>query len=302
MDTYGVIGWPIKHSLSPAMHNAAFKALGIDAEYKLFEVRPEELEDFILNKKEVAGFNITIPHKIKAKEIIDNNFSVPVSKDARLIGSDLYYVELTGAINTVKRNNGNLEYWNTDAPGFLRALKEDLKFDAKNKNALLIGCGGAGRAIIAALSWKNINLNKLYVYELNRSQVDAAKKYFLTLSEEWRDILEKKIEYISLEQLPEKIKECQLLVNASPVGMEKENSSPIDKKFLHKDLYVYDVVYNRETQLVKDARALFGKEHAVDGRGMLAAQGAFSFSLWINGVKPADVVGVMRKELDKALL
>ena len=70
MDIYGVIGWPIKHSLSPEMHNAAFKKLGIEAEYKLFEVRPEELKDFILNRKDVAGFNITVPHKVRAMEKI----------------------------------------------------------------------------------------------------------------------------------------------------------------------------------------------------------------------------------------
>ena len=74
MDIYGVIGWPIKHSLSPAMHNAAFKEFGIDAEYRKFEVKPAELKDFILNQKDVVGFNITIPHKIKAIEILENKF------------------------------------------------------------------------------------------------------------------------------------------------------------------------------------------------------------------------------------
>src|SRR4030043_271430 len=112
---YGVIGWPIKHSLSSAMHNAAFKALGINAEYKLFEVPPEKLEDFILKRKDVTGFNITVPHKIRAKDI----------------------------------------------------------------NVLVIGCGGAGRAIIAALSWKDIGINNIYVYEINKAQVDSIKEHFL---------------------------------------------------------------------------------------------------------------------------
>ena len=130
MNIYGVVGWPIKHSLSPAMHNAAFKTLGVDAEYELFEVRPEELENFILNRKDIAGFNITVPHKIRAREIMSRNFS-DENENAELIEKDLYYVKLTGAINTVKRNGDSLEYRNTDAPGFLRALREDLKFDTK---------------------------------------------------------------------------------------------------------------------------------------------------------------------------
>ncbi|MCX5692935.1 MAG: shikimate dehydrogenase [Candidatus Omnitrophica bacterium] len=294
MNIYGVIGWPVKHSLSPAMHNAAFKESGINAEYELFPVKPEELEDFILNRKDVVGFNITVPHKIRAKEIVDNNFSG--NKNAKLIEEDLYYVKLTGAINTVKRNGGSLEYRNTDAPGFLRALREDLKFDTKNKSALLIGCGGAGRAIIAALSWKGMNLNKIYVYELNKGQVDAAKNHFLTLSEKWQDILKKKIEFISLEEIAVQIKKSQLLVNASPIGMKEGDLPVIDKKLLHKDLSVYDVVYNRETELVKDAK-LLGLRCA-SGLGMLLYQGAHAFEFWTEKKAPIEV---MRRALKSAI-
>jgi shikimate dehydrogenase len=145
MDIYGVIGWPIKHSLSPAMHNAAFKKLGIKAEYRLFEVKPEDLEDFIFNRKDVIGFNITVPHKIKAREILEKNPEAPI-KHAQS------NVILTGAVNTAKRTASVLEYCNTDVLGFQTALKEDLRFDVKNKIVLLIGCGGAGRAVIAALN------------------------------------------------------------------------------------------------------------------------------------------------------
>jgi len=296
MSIYGVIGWPIKHSLSPAMHNAAFKELGIEAEYKLFEVRPEELEDFILKRKDVAGFNITIPHKIKAKEIIDKNFSKNLDFD--LIEKDLYYVKLTGAINTVKRSGNNLDYINTDAHGFLKALKENLEFDTKNKNALLIGCGGAGRAIIAALSWKQMQIRQIYVYEINKTQIDSINEHFSKLTIEQQRILKEKIEFISLEQLSAKIKTCQLLVNASPIGMKEEDASPIDKKLLHKGLFVYDVVYNRETQLVKDTKSLFGEKHASGGLGMLLYQGAHAFEFWTGKIAPIEV---MRKALRQAL-
>jgi len=279
MDIYGVIGWPVKHTLSPAMHNAAFKELGIDAEYKIFEVNPEDLEDFILDRKDVAGFNVTVPHKIRAREILEKNHEAPV-KHAQ------FNVILTGAVNTVKRTKGVLEYWNTDVLGFQTALKEDLKFDADNKIALLIGCGGAGRAIIAALS--NIKINKIYIYEINKAQIDSTKEYFSKLPQNWKDILKKEIEYVSLEQLPEIIKECRLLVNASPVGMREGDPSPIDKRLLHKDLSVYDVVYNRETELIKDA-GLFGLRCS-GGLGMLLYQGAHAFEFWTGKKAPIDVM------------
>ncbi|MFC1666866.1 shikimate dehydrogenase family protein [Candidatus Omnitrophota bacterium] len=294
MDIYGIIGDPVEHSLSPVMHNAAFKKLDIDAEYRKFEVKPEGLEDFLLNKKDVKGFNITIPHKVKAREILEKKFPF----DENVSQVDLYYVKLSGAVNTVRRMGNRLEYWNTDPTGFFHSLDEE--FDTKTRRtALLIGCGGAGRAIIASLSWRNMNINKIYVYDISAQAIIAAKEYFLNLPQGWGDILEEKLEFISSKEMPDKIKNCQLLVNASPVGMkEGDETSIIDKKWLHKDLSVYDLVYNRETRLVKDAKEK--NLRAVDGRGMLAYQGAFSFSLW-TGRKPAEVVGVMRKTLDNAL-
>jgi len=288
MNIYGVVGWPIKHSLSPAMHNAAFKELGIDAEYELFEVRPEKLKDFILNRKDVAGFNITVPHKIKAREILEK-LQLPVRHTQ-------FNVILTGAVNTVKRTANTLEYWNTDVLGFQAALKEDLRFDAESKNALIIGCGGAGRAIIAALSWKDIGINKIYVCDINNAQVNSTKEHFLKLPKNLQDIVKKKIEFISIEQLKEKIKASQLLVNASPVGMKEGDLPVIDKKLLHKDLSVYDVIYNRETELIKDAKSL--GLCCSGGLGMLLYQGAHAFEFWTGKNAPIEI---MRKALTAAI-
>ena len=292
MDIYGVIGWPIKHSLSPVMHNAAFKELGIDAEYRKFEVKPEGLEDFLLKRKEVKGFNITIPHKVEAREILEQRF--PLDKDVTIPEQFLYYVKLSGAINTVKRVGEKIEYYNTDATGFIHSLEQDLKFNVEYKNIFLFGCGGAGRAVISALSWRNADVKKIYVYDINRKAVSSAEKHFFNLAK-IGDYLREKIKFISEDRISEKINECQLLVNASSVGMKEGDGSIIDKKLLRKDLFIYDLVYNRETELVRDARTKGAR--AENGRGMLAAQGAFSFSLW-RGVPAADVVGVMRKELD----
>lgn len=290
MDTYGVIGCPIKHSLSPAMHNVAFKKLGIDAEYKAFEVRPEELEDFLLNKKEVIGFNITIPHKVRAKEILEKSFPLK---------TNIVSVRLSGAVNTVKRTGNRLEYSNTDVLGFLRSLTADLKFELKigkeSKSIFLIGCGGAGRAVIAALTEFTSDF-KIYLYDKSEKAIDSTKEYFSTLSPAWKETLGRKIEFISEKEIPDKIKNCQLLVNASPVGMKEGDISIIDKKLLHKKLSVYDLVYNRETELVKDAKSL--RLLAANGLGMLLYQGASSFEFWTEKKAPIDV---MRKALDRAI-
>lgn len=288
MNIYGVIGWPIKHSLSPAMHNAAFKELGIEAEYKLFEVRPEELEDFILNRKDVTGFNITVPHKVRAKEILEKNFSSEQSKEV------LYYVQISGAINTVRREGDKIFYINTDIFGFRLSLKEDLNFDPKDKDIIVIGCGGAGRAVVAALIWESgMHPNKIYIYENNDESLKNAKEHFSKFT-----ITKEKLKFISNKEIVNVVNKCHLLINATPVGMKKGDLSPIDKKLLHKGLFVYDVVYNRETQLVKDTKLSLGQERATGGLNMLLYQGARSFEFWTGQKAPIDT---MKKALNSAI-
>jgi shikimate dehydrogenase len=289
---YGLIGYPVKHSLSPAMQNAAFAANNINAEYLLFEVSPEGLEEFLLKKvflEDILGLNITIPHKVKAREILEKNF--PSCKGEQVL-EDSYYVKLSGAVNTVKKEGNELKYFNTDASGFLRSLKEDLKFDTTNKNALVIGCGGAGRSIIAALSWKNINIKKVYVNDFEDKTMVSARKHFS------QDYLKDRLKLISTEEIPEVIRDCSLLVNATPIGMKGEEVSPVRKDLLHKGLYVYDIVYNRtkETLLVRDTKSL-GLPVA-DGLKMLLRQGANAFELWTGQKAPVEV---MREALQEEL-
>lgn len=295
---YGLIGYPVKHSLSPAMHNAAFKALQIDAEYQLFEVKPEELNSFLdsLAEKNIYGLNVTIPHKVRAREILEKKF--PDDKDALLSGhQDSYYVKRSGAVNTINRRKDKLEYYNTDANGFLESLKADLEFIPKDKKVLLLGYGGAGRAIIAGLSWAQVGIRKIYISDISAETLNSAKKHFSHGSE----YLRSRLEFISEEQIIDKIKDVDLLVNASPVGMKDGDPSVIDKELLRegkKSLCVYDVVYNRETQLVKDAKELFGDSRAVGGLGMLLYQGMRSFEIWTEQKAPQEV---MQKALLKAL-
>lgn len=297
---YGLIGYPVRHSLSPLMHNAAFQALNINAEYRLFEVRPADLEAFLLEDisvqdtegnsvltRDIRGFNVTIPHKLKAKRIIEKGFST--APDAYLMQQDLYYVKLSGAINTVKRVTDRLECRNTDAVGFLRSLETDLGFKTANKNILLFGCGGAGRAIIAALSWKQSGVNKIYAYDKSEEAVSFTKEHFASFAH-----LKYKLEFISSAEIAGVIGNCQLLVNASSAGMREEDPQLVESKLLHKELSVYDVVYNRRTPLIRDAKSL-GLPCA-DGLGMLLHQGIAAFEFWTGGPAPVEA---MREALNK---
>lgn len=304
---YGLIGYPVKHSLSKVMQEAAFRHYKINAEYRLFEVKPQELQDFLLNGnflakdiegkpiyvEDMLGFNITIPYKIKAKEILEA--AGFVLKDS--VEELFHNVKISGAVNTVRReDDGQLKYSNTDVNGFFRALREDLRsvFEMKNKNVLLFGCGGAGRAVIAALTWKGLSTRKIYIYDNNEEAVRYAKEHFKTVP----SLINEKLEFISDRQLEDVITRCHLLVNASSVGMKHVDPSLIDKDLLakNKNLSVYDVVYNRTTQLIRDAKDL--NLQAADGRNMLLYQGAAAFELWRGREAPIEE---MRKALLDAL-
>ena len=302
---YGLIGYPVKHSLSPVMHNAAFRALKINAEYRLFEVKPEELQDFLLSdkpapdidgnlipKSDIFGFNITIPHKVEARQILEKTF--PLDNTRKQILENEYYVRLSGAVNTVKKDGNKLLYYNTDASGFLRSLEHDLKFDTKNKNVLLIGCGGAGRAVIASLSWDRRDRGKIYINDISKEAITSAQAYFsqLALQFEHFEHLKDKLQFIPTEEISKVIKDCHLLVNATPIGMKGEDISVVNKSLLHENLnlYVYDIVYNKKgpTRLIKEAESL-NLIHA-SGLDMLLYQGADAFELWIARQAPIDIM------------
>jgi len=280
------------------MQMAAFKYHGIEAEYKLFERKPEQLESFLKSEAfelGLAGFNITIPHKIRAREILEKNY--PTDWGSKNILESLLYVKLTGAVNTVQVAGKRLNYFNTDATGFRRSLGESLGFEPKNKEILLIGCGGAGRTVIAALGWINVGVKKIYIYDINEASVKSAKEHFLSKSPH-ADFLPDKLQFIQQDDLEKVIKNCSLLVNASPIGMKNPKESPIDKNLLHKGLNVFDVVYNKlgKTQLIKDALA--HDLPVAGGLEMLLYQGADAFSIWTGKEAPIDE---MRKALNEGV-
>ncbi len=286
---YGLIGYPVKHSFSAAMHNAAFSHLGMesDCKYTLFEIKPDDLEAFLLERTDLAGFNITVPHKIKAKDILEQNFKN--SSDT----SD--FPLLVGAVNTVGRTEDGSIWWtNTDAPGFVQSLKLDLGFKkTEDKDALVFGCGGAGRAVISGLAWDDKDLvRNIYVYELSEQNKQSVVDYYKDMPK-----VRDKLKFISKDEISEKIKGCSLLVNTTPVGMKPEIDNLIDNELLHSGLSVYDVVYNRQTKLIKDAKDKGLK--ACGGLGMLLYQGVLAFNYWAGSdIAPVDI---MRKTLEEEL-
>jgi shikimate dehydrogenase len=276
---YGLIGHPVKHSLSPAMQNAAFHALGIDAEYLLYDVEPAKLDDFLKNAKanNISGFNVTIPHKIKAKEYIERKGTL--DENARRLG----------AVNTIKiSEDGSLCGYNTDGPGFYRSLVEDLKFEPEGKNVFVLGAGGAARAVIMYLG---NGPKKIFVSDIDKVKAEDLQEHYKKYFDG------KRLEVVSKSDFDDKLKASDLLVNTTPIGMKDGDPSPIDRAMLHHGLHVYDLVYNRpSTELVKTANSL--KLHAVTGLGMLLRQGAIAFEIWTGAKAP---IAVMKKALKEAL-
>jgi len=276
---YGVLGHPIGHSLSPAMQNAAFRAAAIDAEYGVYDVAPEGLANFLsdLHKKSISGLNVTIPHKIKAKEFVER-YGIIDGAAKKL-----------GAINTIKvASSGKLCGFNTDGPGFYRSLIEDLKFEPEGKTVFVLGSGGAATAVAMYLG---NGPKKIFISDVDKTKSAALKKHY----DEHYD--SSKISIVDPEHVKDALNMSDLLVNATPMGMKDGDPSPVAKDMLHKGLRVYDLVYNRPaTELVMDATRL--KLHAATGLGMLLYQGAIAFEIWTGKQAP---VTVMKKALKEAL-
>lgn len=264
---YGVLGWPTRHSLSPAMHNAAFHALKINAEYRIFEKNPQELEVFLnsLVKQNIYGLNVTVPYKEEVIAFLDN-----ISGEARLIG----------AVNTIKVSGNRLEGFNTDGEGFLKHLTEDLGFNPEGKIIAIIGAGGAARAVSVYLS-KN-NPEAIAIYDIDKIKVSALVGY---LKENFNNI-----EFKSADSIAGlNIAGSDLLINATPIGMKDSDPCLVDAKFIHKGLLAYDLIYNpKETKLLEIAKQ---KGASVsNGLGMLLYQGALSFRHFTGRPAPLEIM------------
>jgi shikimate dehydrogenase len=261
-----IVGYPVEHSMSPAMHNAAFKALGLDAEYRLAPVEPGQLGTFIekLREPDVLGANVTIPHKVEVMRHLDH-----VDETAHAIG----------AVNTIVHGEGRLTGYNTDATGGVKALTEEYG-GLEGSSVTLLGAGGASRAITYQVSRV-----ECVVTVLNRS-VERARK----LVDDLRPTASAELRYGGLNRLPGVIEDTDVLVNTTPVGMSPNTSdSPVPEELLHDGLFVYDIIYNPiKTKLLKDAEAKGAG--TLSGVKMLAYQGAEAFRMWTGVEPPVDLM------------
>ena len=277
-----LLGHPVGHSLSPAMHNAAFEKLGIPAEYSLLDVLPGQVPAAIdnLRAQGCGGANVTIPHKEAAFRFLSARHSL--SDSARALKS----------VNTVVfLPDGSLRGHNTDAPGFLDALRESFRASPRGKRILVLGCGGAGRAVALVCALQGAA--SILVADLNLA---ARRRLLLALRQAAPGL---PVAGVSLDpsRLAARARECDLIVHATPVGMKPADPSLLPPAAFRKGQLVFDLIYNpAETPLLRAARAAGAK--TANGLGMLLHQGARAFRLW-TGRKPP--VPAMRAALENAL-
>ena len=267
----GLIGDPVSHSVSPEMHNAAYKELNLNYKYISIKVAKKDLKAALddIRKKDFAGVNVTVPHKEAVILLLDE-----VTKLPRLIG----------AVNTIKNENGKLVGYNTDGAGFVESLKEDGKIDPKGKNVVLIGAGGGAKAVAIMLAEAGIK---------SLAITDVLKEKASDLTEHVKSHF--KIDVAAVSQVSDDfkgaIKNCDILINATPVGMHpKVNECPISEDIkIPKGILVCDLIYNPpESKLLKKAKESGAK--TLNGIGMLVRQGALSFYIFTGKKAPVETM------------
>ena len=252
--SFAVIGDPIDHSLSPNIHSAAFREMGLDSSYIAYRVPKEELEEGVegLKKIKIQGFNITVPHKVEMMEYLDK-----MDESCSLIG----------AVNTVTNNDGVLKGYNTDMDGFLEPFKKK-KLNIKDTKVLLIGAGGAARAIVAGFAKekaKSITIaNRTLEKAINLAEF--AKKLGLNSNT------------IEIKKIEDTAKDYNIIVNATSVGLRNEPSI-ISLEGINEKTIVYDIVYMPlNTDFIKKAKVK--NAIIIYGYEMLLGQAVRAFEIW----------------------
>jgi len=274
----GVIGDPIEHTMSPVMHNAAFKEIGIDYVYVPFRVKPEKLGEAISGMRalNIRGLNVTIPHKVTVLQFLDKLDPL---------------AEKIGAVNTIVNEDGVLTGYNTDATGFLQAVLEE-GVEPEGKKVVILGAGGASRAISFILADRGADL----VILNRRLELDWAEELAHRISQTFRQ----KVSALELnpENLKKALESADILVNATSVGMNPDvDQTLVSADLLRPGLIVFDIVYNPvKTKLLREAEAA-GAE-IIGGLDMLVWQGAIAFEKWTGRQAPVEL---MREETIKLL-
>lgn len=258
---FGVIGDPIAHSLSPAMHNKELMELGIDAYYHPFRIDEKDLKTAVEGMKVIGidGFNVTIPHKTAIIPLLDK-----VDPLAKAIG----------AVNTVVREDGLFVGYNTDGVGFVESLKEGWKEDLTKEKALIIGAGGAAKAIYYTLLSHGLQTVDICNRTVQKAEALIANQPYKANSKA-----------LSLEDAESNIGNYSLIIQTTSIGMDPDiDKSPLSLKGINSSTFVSDIIYNpEETMFLKQAGQNGAKTQ--NGLGMLVYQGALAFEKWTH-VKP----------------
>lgn len=270
----GLLGSPVAHSISPMMHNEAFRQLDLDYVYLCFNVGTENLKTAVEGLKTlgVRGFNCTMPDKNLMCELADH-----LSPAAKMIG----------AVNTVLNENGVLTGYNTDGMGYMQAVK-DAGYDIINKKMTLLGAGGAATAVCVQAALDGVR--EINVFSIRDKFFDRAQHMVDTINKETKC----KVNLYDFEDesvLKKSIEESDILTNGTSVGMAPNTDACIikDASFLHEGLIVSDVIYNpRETKLLQMAKA--NGCYTFNGLYMLLYQGAEAFKIWTGKDMPVEMI------------
>lgn len=253
----GLFGYPVTHTISPQMHNAAFNYLGLDIIYLPFSVHPKDLETAVRSLPALGfiGINVTIPHKVSIMKYLDE-----IESSAGMIG----------AVNTVLVKGKKLIGYNTDGLGFVRSLG---RYTLKGKTMFLLGAGGAGRAV-AVQSALN-GLKKIFIMDKIRARANDLVKSI------------PRCEAVVVKDIKDALQKSDIIVNATPIGLKPSDPISIPAEWIPKGRLVYDLIYNpRKTKLLKQVKGC----RTMNGLGMLLYQGGISFQIWTGKRAPIEVM------------
>ncbi|MDR4226447.1 shikimate dehydrogenase [Bacillus mojavensis] len=253
---YGVIGNPIAHSMSPDIHNAALKDLGLDGHYHAFKVEEDSLEDAVKGIRALGlqGINVTVPHKVSIMDHLDH-----IDESAKVLG----------AVNTVRREGDKLVGYNTDGEGFVRSLMRILDKPISELSFLMIGAGGAARAIFTTIVRDNPEK-----FDICNRTIEKAKQ-LTDSAPSFRNV-----EVLSIKEAEERLEQYDVIIHTTSVGMYPNvEDIPLSLQRAASSAVVCDIVYNPiQTSLLKEAKQKGLK--TLDGVGMFVEQAALSFRLW----------------------
>lgn len=273
-----LLGYPVTHSASPRMQNAAFRSLGLDWVYVPWGVRPDALARAVEAVKAIENFgggNVTIPHKEAALGVLN-----ALSPEAAAIG----------AVNTIVPRGGTLVGHNTDGTGFLSAVREEAGEEPRGRRVGLVGTGGGARAVAYALG--QAETAELGIFSRNQDRAESLRRHMVELFPNL-EVLALGLQDISADRL----RRLDILINATPVGMHAADPPLFDYKALSDHTLVVDLIYRpSETPLLRAARARGCR--TLNGAGMLLHQGAQAFELWTGRKAP---VSIMRQALAEEL-